>query len=243
MPVLLHSGNAAMQHGRSSPRWRVFRSRVSWPIVGISCEVGTVAVRARTPRLRRRARRGAAGAVTAAVVLLASCSSGGSAPDPAASSGAVSSPAPSSGTLSPTPTSPADLARRDAVAAYEGMWKADAQASRTADWQAPYLSRYASGEALQVLTGGLYADHANGLVSRGEPINRPEVTSVEPPEAPKTVMISDCSDSRDWVRYKADGSAFTDTPGGFHRIVAEVRIHIDGLWRVTQFGVGAVGSC
>ncbi|KPM50559.1 hypothetical protein ACG83_39040 [Frankia sp. R43] len=201
-----------------------------------------MAVRARTSGRRCRTRLSAAGAsvVVAVVLLLAACGSdGGSTPDPDVSGGTVSSPAPSS----PTPTSPADLARRDAVAAYVGMWKADAQAGRTADWQAPSLSRYASGEALQVLTGGLYADHANGLVSRGEPINRPEVTSVEPPDTPKTVMISDCSDSRNWVRYKADGSAFTDTPGGFHRIMAEVRIHTDGLWRVTQFGVGAAGSC
>jgi hypothetical protein len=123
------------------------------------------------------------------------------------------------------------------------MWTADAQAAQTADWRAPYLSRYASGDALQVLTGGLYADHANGLISRGAPVNNPKVTAVEPPNAPTGVMISDCSDDRNWVRSKADGSSFTDTPGGLHRIVAEVRLDTDGAWRVSEFGVGAVGSC
>ena len=208
--------------------------------------MGTVELRGQAWGQRRLARRRAAdvGLGIAVGLLLAACSAdSGSPPGPTVSSGAVSPPAPSSGTPSSTPTSATELARRDAVAAYVAMWKADAQASHTSDWRATDLSRYASGEALQVLTGGLYADHANGLVSRGEPINDPEVTSTDPVDAPKTVMISDCSDSRNWVRYKADGSAFTDTPGGLRRIVAEVRIHTDGVWRVTQFGVGAVGSC
>ncbi|WP_322751229.1 MULTISPECIES: hypothetical protein [unclassified Frankia] len=143
----------------------------------------------------------------------------------------------------PSPTSPTDSPRQEAVAAYLGMWKADVQASHTADWQAPYLSRYASGSALQVLTGGLYADHLNGVVAKGEPVNNPQVTSVSPEDGPTTVMISDCSDSRNWLQYRTDGSLLDSTPGGMRRIVAEVKKHTDGLWRVTQFGVGVVGSC
>jgi hypothetical protein len=145
--------------------------------------------------------------------------------------------------VSPTPTSPADLARRDAVAAYVGMWKADAQASLTSDWQAPYLSHYASGSALQILTGDLYADHLNGLVAKGAPVDHPRVTSVSPPDKPTSVMIYDCADSRNWLQYKTDGSLVDNTPGGMRRIAAEVRLHTDGLWRVTQFGVGDLGSC
>ncbi|EYT90887.1 hypothetical protein ThrDRAFT_03467 [Frankia casuarinae] len=203
-------------------------------------------VRARTSGQRCRARLGTAGVsvLAAVVLLLAACSSdGGSTPDPAASSGPVSSPASSSGTPSPTPTSPADLARRDALAAYVGMWKAYAQASHTSDWQAPYLSQYASGDALQVMTGNLYADHYNGLISKGEPVNNPKVTSVSPEDAPKSVMIDDCADTRNWLVYRADGSLLDDKPGGMRRILAEARLHTDGLWRVTRFGVGDLGSC
>ena len=200
-------------------------------------------VRARTPRLRQRAQRGAACVVTAVLVLLAACSSGGSAPDPAASSGAVSSPALPSGTPSPRRTSPADLARRDAVAAYLGMWKAYAQASHTSDWQAPYLSQYAAGDALQVITGNLYADHYNGLVARGEPVNNPRVTSVSSEDVPKSVMIEDCGDDRNWLQYRTDGSLLNSTPGALHRIVAEVRLHTDGKWRVTKYGIDSAGTC
>jgi len=130
-----------------------------------------------------------------------------------------------------------------AIAAYVAMWRADAEASHTSDWQAPELARYASGDALQVLTRGLYADHYNGLISRGAPVNNPKATAVSPAGTPTSVMINDCSDSRSWVRVKADGTPFTDTPGGTRKIVAVVQKHTDGLWRVTEVGVGAVGSC
>ncbi len=209
-------------------------------------EVGTVEVRARTAGQRRRARLRFAGisVVAAAVTFLAGCGAdGGSTPAPAPSGGAVSSPPHTGGSPSPKPTSPADIARQDAVAAYVGMWKADAQASHTSDWQATYLSRYASGDALQVLTGDLYADHLNGLVAKGEPVNHPRVTSVNPPGAPTSVRIEDCADSRNWLQYRTDGSLLDDTPGGMRRILAEARLHTDGLWRVTQFGVGDLASC
>ncbi|WP_322780384.1 hypothetical protein [Frankia sp. Cas4] len=201
-------------------------------------------VRARTSGQRRRARLGVTGVsvVVAVVTVLAACGSdGGSTPDPTPSRGAVSSPAPTAGL--PAPTSPADIARRDAVAAYVGMWKADAQASHTSDWQAPYLSRYASGDALQFLTRDLYADHYNGLVSKGEPINHPRVTSVSPEGKSTSVMIDDCADTRNWLQYRTDGSLLDNTPGAPHRILAEVRLHTDGLWRVTRFGIGDPGSC
>jgi hypothetical protein len=123
------------------------------------------------------------------------------------------------------------------------MWKSYAQASHTSDWQAPYLAQYASGDALQLLTRDLYADHYNGLVSKGEPVNAPRVTSVSPQDVPKAVMIDDCADDRNWLQYRNDGSLLDNTPGALHRIVAEVQLHTDGKWRVTRFGVDADGSC
>jgi hypothetical protein len=178
-------------------------------------------------------------------MIFTACGSGGGSPAEAGAAGASAplSPAQPSGSPSPSPTSPADIARRDAVAAYLGMWKSYAQASHTADWKAPYLSRYASGEALQVLTGSLYADRLNGVVAKGEPVNNPRVTSASPEAVPTTVMVSDCSDSRNWLRYRTDGSLLDSTPGGMRRIAAEVKKRTDGLWRVTRFGVGELGSC
>ncbi|WP_084692308.1 hypothetical protein [Parafrankia elaeagni] len=190
-----------------------------------------------------RLRLASAGAlITAVLTLAAGCDSGdGSqpAPTPSAANASTQPSAP----VSPTPTSPADIARRDAVAAYLGMWKAYAQASHTSDWQAPYLSQYAAGDALQVITGNLYADHYNGLVAKGEPVNNPRVTSVTPEDAPKSVIIEDCGDDRNWLQYRTDGSLLNNTPGASHRIVAEVRLHADGKWRVTKYGIDTAGTC
>jgi hypothetical protein len=123
------------------------------------------------------------------------------------------------------------------------MWKTYAQASHTSDWQAPYLSQYAAGDALQFLSRDLYADHYNGLVSKGDPVNSPRVTSVSPEDGPTSVMIDDCLDDRHWLRYRTDGSLLDNTPGALHRVLAEVRLHTDGKWRVTRFGIGDPGSC
>ncbi len=123
------------------------------------------------------------------------------------------------------------------------MWKAYAQAGHTSDWQAPFLSQFASGDALQFMTRDLYADHYNGVVTKGEPVNNPQVTSVSPEGTPKSVMIEDCGDDRNWLQYRTDGSLLDDEPGAVHRIVAEVRLHTDGRWRVTRFAVDVPGSC
>ena len=57
-------------------------------------------------------------------------------------------------------------------------------------------------------------------------------------------MISDCSDASAWLKYRADtGKPADDEPGGKHLIRAEVRLAVDGSWRVTRFAVEGTGSC
>ncbi len=201
---------------------------------------------------RRPLGRLANGVLLAVVVaVLVSCSDGGSTPDAVATSSAASSPARANGTPSPSPspTSAAEVASSEAVAAYLGMWRATAVASHSSDWQSPELSRYASGSALQVITGTLYADRFNKVVSRGQSVNHPTVTSADPPAAPTTVLLADCGDDSGWQKYHADpgqpddGQLVAGSSGGRRQITAEVRLHQDGAWRVTRFAVGSVGSC
>ncbi|CAO5187325.1 Secreted protein/lipoprotein [Frankia sp. AiPs1] len=177
----------------------------------------------------------------AVALILTGCGSRGrpAMPTTPTSSSSVRSSSPAA----TAPASPAEAARRDALAAYLGMWKAYAQASHTSDWQAPNLSQYASGDALQFVTRNLYADHYNGLISKGEPVNKPRVTSAGQENPPKSVMVVDCADDRNWLQYRTDGSLLDSTPGALHRVVAEVRLHTDGKWRVTQFGIDSAGSC
>jgi hypothetical protein len=166
----------------------------------------------------------------------------------ACSSDTGAAPASSDPAPPPAPTttaaSPADIAQQKATAAYLGMWEDVAALAITSDWQSPRLAEHATGDALSVLSRQMYADHYNGLVTKGEPVHNPVVQSVEPQDAPKTVMIGDCSDASNWLKYRADNGQLADNePGGKHLINAEVKLAVDGSWRVTRFAVEGTGSC
>ncbi|MET8983195.1 hypothetical protein ABZX85_47255 [Streptomyces sp. NPDC004539] len=137
----------------------------------------------------------------------------------------------------------AKVARERASAAYVGMWRDVAEVARTSDWKSPKLARYTTGDALSVISRSMYADHRNGLVTKGEPKNYPKVISAEPEENPREVLISDCGDSTNWLKYRRDsGELADDTPGGRRAITAEVKKGAGG-WKVARFAVEAVGSC
>ena len=181
------------------------------------------------------------GVVSVAAVALTACGAGVPGSAPATTHSAAQSPP----SIPRTPaSSPADVARQQAIAAYQGMWRDFADAATTSDWRSPTLAHHATGDALLVLSRTMYADHYNGLVSRGLPVTNPRVASVEPAEAPTTVMISDCGDDSHWLKYRADnGQLADDTPGGRRAITAEVKLARDGTWKVTRFAVEAVGTC
>ncbi|NKQ59003.1 hypothetical protein HFP15_39795 [Amycolatopsis sp. K13G38] len=124
------------------------------------------------------------------------------------------------------------------------MWQDFAQAGHTSDWQSPQLGRYATGIALTNLSRGLYADHYNGLVTKGEPVLSPRVTSADPADDPAKIVITDCGDSTHWLKYRTDnGQLADDKPGGHQLINAIVEKQVDGSWEVTDFGVHDVGTC
>ncbi|HEY8986485.1 MAG TPA: hypothetical protein VIU15_43805 [Streptomyces sp.] len=138
---------------------------------------------------------------------------------------------------------PKEVARTQATAAYVGMWQDMARAARTSDWKSPSLARHATGEALSAISRGMYADHRNGLVTKGAPKNYPKVSAAVPEANPTTVMISDCGDSTHWLRYRRDTGRLADGEvGGRQAITAEVK-KADGAWRVSRFAVRGVGSC
>lgn len=184
------------------------------------------------------------GAVLAVVVLganLSACTS----PDSSSSADRVPGASDTSTTSEATPsTSPADMAGEQALAAYIGMWNDMVEAAKTSDWEDPKLGRHATKDALRVITGSLYADKKNGLVTKGQPSYDPEATSVKPKARPTTVTITDCGDSSKSLKYrKKDGKPASTSGGGRRKILAEVKLQTDGEWRVTRFAVGSLGSC
>lgn len=139
---------------------------------------------------------------------------------------------------------PADAARNEAVAVYLKMWSVFFSAGSTSDWQSPTLGQHAVGTALNKLTDGLRRDRDRGVVTKGEPTHDTSVSSMEPPVDPKKVVVRDCSDSSNALKYRADnGERVGNTPGGRQRIDAIVEKQLDGVWKVSDFGVHEVGSC
>ena len=180
--------------------------------------------------------------VLVAASVLAGCTVGGPT-EP------ISPPALPSGSAVPVPETPAaesaaDQASREALAAYEAMWRDFVEAGMMSDWQSPALGRHATGIALTNLSRGLYADDYNGLVTRGAPVLDPRVTSVEPPDDPTTVRVADCGDSSNWLKYRADsGARANDSPGGRRMITAVVERQSDGSWKVSDYAVRDLGTC
>lgn len=156
-----------------------------------------------------------------------------------------SSPPGSAAPASESPAeSAADRAAREALAAYEAMWQDFAEAGMTSDWQSAALGRHATGIALTNLSRGLYADDYNGLVTRGEPVLDPRVTSVEPVDDPTTVRVADCGDSSNFLKYRADtGALASDAPAGRSMITAVVELQADGSWKVSDYAVRDPGTC
>lgn len=138
-----------------------------------------------------------------------------------------------------TSTTAVENASSAAVATYNGMWQAMAKAATTSNWRDPDLSKFATGDALAVITRSLYVDHQNGVVTRGAPTTNPRVTS----SSSTKVVIADCGDDSGWLKYKANGQLQNGTPGGHRAITAEVQRQADGSWRVARFAVEGVGSC
>lgn len=151
---------------------------------------------------------------------------------------------PATSTTSPTTAPPTSKAKRAALSAYRGMWQDFAAAGTTSDWQSSSLGRHATGTALNKMSRSLYADHVNGLVTKGKPALNPHVSSVDSPGEPSKIVVTDCGDSTHWLKYHADNGKLADSkPGGRQLINAVVEKQADGSWKVSDYGVHGVGTC
>lgn len=179
-------------------------------------------------------------ALAAAALLMSSCGGTTGAPGSSVPPGFPST-TPTSSTSVPGTAAGSGQA---AIGAYLGMWQSMAAAATTSNWQDPELSRYATGDALQVITKSLYADHLNGTITKGHQNNSPHLSSPDAAHDAATSVVTDCGDDSDWLKYRADsGQPVDNVPGGRRSITAEVTKQSDGRWLVTRFAVEAVGTC
>ncbi len=174
------------------------------------------------------------GLVVASVLLGTGCSSNKPKSTPTNSPLAPSLAAPSLG--------PGTAAERDALVTYRGMWSAFVEAAKTSDPEAPDLRKYASDQALKLISSSLYADRSNQKITKGELLTDPKVTAVKPTDAPTEATIVDCVNDEKWLKYKASGELVNDVPGGKHRTTATVKRTADG-WKVASFILREKGTC
>ena len=147
---------------------------------------------------------------------------------------------------SPMTSSPADpkVAVAEAVAAYRGMWAAFNTAMSIPDPELPDLRRYATANALTSLTVGVRSTKDRGLKGTGTFVVSPNVTEITPVGDPAKIGIRDCVDtSRSRLVRAVPGPSYSDSPGGRRLCLAEVQRQPDGSWKVTGFGLRAVGTC
>jgi hypothetical protein len=139
-----------------------------------------------------------------------------------------------------TPPNPSALSPvAQAIAAYDAMWSEVAEASYTADYQAPYLTDHLAGQALTTITENMAVEQYQGVVARGSPVLHPVVTTA----TPTSVHLSDCLDDRGWLQYNAaTGALLNSVPGGFSATTATVTDE-NGIWKVTQLNTGNEGTC
>ncbi len=128
------------------------------------------------------------------------------------------------------------------LTAYRRMWADLVTAARTSDFQSPLLSRYTTGEAHTLFVQGLARDQLHDIVTRGQPVLDPRVSSLTPPGDPTRATVTDCFDDTHWSEYTTSGARAKNTPGGRRATTADL-VDSGGTWKVDQLEVGSVGSC
>ncbi len=130
-----------------------------------------------------------------------------------------------------------DAAKRDALAAYRGMWDSFVEAAKTSNPEAPDLPKFASGKALQLIASALYTSREKQQVILGEIKIDPKVTGATPANEPTQVNILDCVNDEKWLEYKKSGGLVDDKPGSASRTTAVVNRTGEG-WKVSLFTIG-----
>jgi hypothetical protein len=161
------------------------------------------------------------------------------------------------GRPSPTTTPTASLpsaeqaAGMQATAAYLGLQRAFGEASKTANYQAPDIAKYAGDPARQQLTKGLFDLAQQGIVTivKGPaPRFSPVVASVKLTVSPPEVIVNDCVDTRGvYFVHKKDGSSAEPTgapyqPHRRHPATAVVD-RVGGRWLVVRLTTDQKATC
>jgi hypothetical protein len=150
------------------------------------------------------------------------------------SSASASKPLPTGGSHPSTTTR--------VISDYRIMWADLVAAARTSNYQSTLLPQHATGAALTLLVQGLAKDRVLGIVTKGQPVLQPSVSSLTPAANPTKASITDCFDNSHWIEYKTNGKLQKNAPGGRRSTTANL-VRIGGTWKVTELTIRATGTC
>jgi hypothetical protein len=122
------------------------------------------------------------------------------------------------------------------------MWANLVAAARTSDYRSTLLPHHATGAALALLIQGLARDQVLGIVTKGQPVLQPSVSSLTPAADPTKASITDCFDNTHWIEYKTNGTLQENAPGGRRATTANL-VRIGSSWKVTKLTIRATGTC
>ncbi len=145
-------------------------------------------------------------------------------------------------TTAPSTTTTSADPSAEVLTAYLGMWADLVTAARTSDYQSPLLAEHATGQARTLFVQGLAWDQLHGIVTRGEPVLDPSVTSLSPTGDPTRATVSDCFDDTHWVEELSSGRPAKNAPAGRRATTADL-VKTSGGWKVSQITIEATGTC
>jgi hypothetical protein len=197
-----------------------------------------------TPRRRYSPRPGLALLGLLLVILTASAAVGGCATRPSVVDDSLPPGAPVAATASAGADaggSPIEIARTKAMAAYSGYITAETQASQTADYGSPELSKFAASPLLGQWVAQLFHLHVIGYVQRGSVISHPILTSLTLSARSGTATIRDCLDQSKITIVNARTGAKVALPKSKPYVaVATLYLYANGAWMVST--VDTTGS-
>jgi hypothetical protein len=153
-------------------------------------------------------------------------------------SGVASASNPSTTTTRPTTAS----VTARVISDYQAMWADLVVAARTSNYQSKLLPQHATGDALSLLVQGLATDRVLGIVTKGQPVLQPRVSSLTPAANPTKASITDRFDNTGWIEYKANGKLQKNARGGRRSTTADL-VRTGGTWKVTELTIQKTGTC
>ncbi|WP_280883305.1 hypothetical protein [Streptomyces pseudovenezuelae] len=182
--------------------------------------------------IRNHNRRAALSAlVLAALAMAAGCSSGNQ-------DTAAASPTPSSAEPSKTVSADEAQARKDVLAAYQGMTEERVAAYAKASLAGSRITKYATGAALRDVKDAVFVNMRNGIVVKGEPqviASQHDVSLGSGGGTARRATLRVCFDTNTWDPVDKKTGKSVAPPGQVKRYTITAHLQKQSSqWRVTD---------